>query len=128
MARIQPQVPQLSINGGAFSPSSLGNGSPNGSLNGNGSAAVRSPKSPAVQTPTSTIEVDSAWGANFWVTLIEPQVRALSILLLPMDHRNSNLTEPDTVLRVPCDRAGQLGPARRELRVRLSSFISIFNL
>lgn len=45
------QIPQLSINGGLLSSQH---------------SVSRQPRSPVT-------EIDSAWGANFWVTLIEPQ-------------------------------------------------------
>ncbi|KAL5484811.1 hypothetical protein ACEPAI_7453 [Sanghuangporus weigelae] len=73
MARAQPQVPQLSLNGTALSSHSHSlkqPTSPPASAN-SANPTARPPKSPAAQTPVA--EIDSAWGANFWVTLIEPQ-------------------------------------------------------
>ena len=52
-------VPELNINGTSLSTSPT-------------TTALRPPKSPTVAGGGSS---NSAWGANFWVTLVEPQVR-----------------------------------------------------
>ena len=65
------QIPQLSINGGLL-PSQ--------------SPTSRQPKSPV-------IEIDNAWGANFWVTLIEPQVRFAGLFSLATNEANSYFSQ-----------------------------------
>ncbi|KAH8119629.1 hypothetical protein DFH11DRAFT_1501731 [Phellopilus nigrolimitatus] len=42
------------------------------SLNGGGPPPAATPRPPKA-APAPLVEVDSAWGANFWVTLIQPQ-------------------------------------------------------
>lgn len=122
MARTQPQVPQLSLNGTALTSHSYSTKQP---LTSPASAnptnpTARPPKSPAVQTPIT--EIDSAWGANFWVTLIEPQVRFAGRLVMT-DRRElmgelGRRTESGAVLCMSGDGSSELGPSRREFRVR----------
>lgn len=55
----QQQIPEVNVNGGAPPQEST--------------SVARSANMSAA---SSTTEQDSGWGSNFWVTLIEPQVRS----------------------------------------------------
>lgn len=44
-------------------------------VNVNGEAPPATPRTPKPGPAAGVAEPDSQWGANFWVTLIEPQVR-----------------------------------------------------
>lgn len=73
-------------------------------------------RTPAVPEPSEPD--DTKWGSNFWVTLVDPQVRC------PINYCEVSLTEScisDTnlVFRLPCDRPSQLGCTCRSLRVRV---------
>ena len=57
-------------------------------VNLNGSALPKSStRVPKTSAPPAAGVVDSAWGANFWVTLIEPQVRPYLPFAMCDDHR-----------------------------------------
>lgn len=79
-------------------------------------------------------ESESQWGANFWVTLVEPQVCRYILIFwfdTPLNGRSPHvlLIDPNSILCLSCYGRSQLGPASRQLRVRnVSSFrtISLF--
>lgn len=81
-------------------------------------AAARPPaRASAPGTPTHDSSGDDAtWGANFWVTLVDPQVRSN---MCPFTLFSSR-TEPNVILRMPSNRPSQLGSARWHLCVRFS--------
>ncbi len=85
------------------------------------SAAARQQQSarasaPGTPTHDNSSGDDAIWGANFWVTLVDPQVRSnMSPFTL-----FSSRTEPNTLLRMPSDWPSQLGSARWHLCVRCS--------
>ena len=71
---------------------------------------------PGTPTHDNSSGDDATWGANFWVTLVDPQVRPN---MCPFTLFSSR-TEPNTLLRLPSDWPSQLGSARWHLCVRCS--------
>ncbi|EJD03412.1 uncharacterized protein FOMMEDRAFT_168366 [Fomitiporia mediterranea MF3/22] len=73
MAQAQPQIPQLSINGNAISSSSHSQSQVHKQATSSASTHTGAAPRPPKNTAVKTVEIDNAWGSNFWVTLIEPQ-------------------------------------------------------
>lgn len=109
-------VPEVNLNGTAL-PTPAASGS-------------RTAQRPQKSSTAAVAEAEtSAWGANFWVTLIDPQVRVRSCLLvasvasyvsMALVHRvisDMKLIDTRTVLCVPGDGPGELGSPSRKLCV-----------
>ncbi|KAF7362104.1 Rho GTPase-activating protein 39 [Mycena venus] len=61
-------------------------------------SSLRNPRSQKSLSSISTKDTsDEAWGANFWVTIVDPQANS------------------DVFLRMPCDGTGELGSSYRKL-------------
>lgn len=101
----QQVVPELNVNGSALPKES-------------GSSPRTSKASPKISAAPSNAEQDSGWGSNFWVTLIEPQVRTL--FTVPSQFTKLTLVfiiVSNTLLCVSSIGPSQLGPSCRQLRV-----------
>lgn len=99
-----PMVPQVNVNG----------------------EPIRSPRPSG--TFDSSAEPDKAtWGANFWVTLVDPQVCSI-LSCSGVEERLRVFKDQRHVLCMSCNGPSQLGPAGGDICVSVMSEFEIFDL
>ena len=98
-------------------------------INGKPNGKPRQSRPSTSSGSTTHTHDDTAWGAHFWVTLVDPQASLvndpISLIFMVLTRVYClHSTDPGFLLRMPCDGTSFMGPSGRELCVRSYANIS----
>jgi hypothetical protein len=83
---------------------------------------------PSTSSESTHTHDDTAWGAHFWVTLVDPQaslIMTISLMFMVLTRVYClSSTDPGFFLRMPSNGTSFMGPSGRELCVRIYANIS----